>query len=45
VGVYGGHVAAAIAWKQSLRTAPTGSYRVEFLSFAILVNFLKNGTV
>ena len=40
---YGAHVSAAIAWKWSIGTATTVSYKVEFLAFAILVNFLKNG--
>jgi len=42
---YRGGINAAVMWKSSLRTVPSGSYRVEFIAFAIVASFLKNGTI
>ena len=41
---YGGGIAAAMTWKWSLSTAPSGCYRAEFTAFASEVSFSKNGT-
>jgi len=40
---YIGDIDAAVMWKSSLRTVPSGSYGVEFTAFAIVASFLKNG--
>jgi len=40
----GGGIAAAMTWKWSLRTAPSGSFGAEFMALAIAASFLKNGT-
>ena len=42
--LYIGGVAAAMMQKLILRTAPLGSYRVEFTAFVMAMSVLKNGS-
>jgi len=41
---YGGVNAAAMTWKGSLRTAPSGSYMTKLTAFTITVSSSNNGT-